>query len=87
MLASKGNCVVSERLPGQLSGNLDTVCLVGWLKTDFWQRGRQGPTASFENQDQVDQASCKPRERKPSPDHGSQRGVKIAFGSPSWQGY
>ncbi len=72
-LASNGDCVISGGLPAQQYGSLDTVCPAGGRKSDFWRRasGRSGPTESFENQDQAGQESCKTRERKPSPDHGS----------------
>ncbi len=43
MLASKGNCVVSGKLPGQLSLNLDTICPAGWRKADFGGVVGKGP--------------------------------------------
>ncbi len=42
-LASKGNCLISGRLPGQQSESQDKVFLADLLKSDFWPRGWQGP--------------------------------------------
>jgi hypothetical protein len=76
-LASKGNFVTWKRLSGQQSesGGLDKVCPAGRRRSDFGRHGQQEPTESFEDQDQVDRVSCKPREQMPSPGCGSLSGI------------
>ncbi len=80
-LASKGNCVVSRRVPDRQSESLDKVSQEIGRDLIFGGGVHKGPQKDLKIRTKLIRVSCKPREPKPSPRHGCMSGIKLAFGS------